>query len=114
VGHLESHLYDAERLAEQGGSAAPSGDIDKILTSPPNVNIEKGTGSTHLPTGKGLWHGTLAFWREPDCLHDALQVICAVVFNFDSTLFFAVMQNNAGAKIFLEPRLQMLHRAGID
>ena len=113
-GRLESHLYDAERLAEQGGSAAPPGDVDKIVASPPNVNIEKGTARPTFRQGKGLRHATLAFWREPDCLHDALQVICAVIFDFDSALFFAVMQNHAGAQIFLQTRLQMLHRAGID
>ena len=65
------------------------------------------------PEGQ-VFHSTLGFWREADRLHDALQVICAVILDFDSALFFAVMQNDTGAEIFLQPRLQMLHRAGID
>jgi hypothetical protein len=76
------------------------------------------SGETHpilpfRPDGQ-VFHSTLAFWREADRLHDALQVICAVILDFDSALFFAVMQNDTGAEIFLQPRLQMLHRAGID
>ena len=50
-----------------------------------------------------VFNDTLGFGRESHYLHDPLQVIRAVVFNFDSALFFAVMQNDAGAQIFLQP-----------
>ena len=60
------------------------------------------------------YQASSGFGRKSHYLHDALHVICAVVLDFDSALFFAVMQKHAGAKIFLQPRLQMLHRAGID
>jgi len=66
------------------------------------------------PTSVAFFNNLLAFRRKPDYLQYALQVVGAVVFDFDSALFFAVMQNHAGAQIFLQPRLQMLHRAGID
>ena len=65
-------------------------------------------------TSAVFFNSVLAFRRKPNYLNDAMQVIRTVVFDFDSALFFAVMQNHAGAQIFLQPRSQMLHRAGID
>src|SRR5438132_886304 len=62
------------------------------------------TKSCHVGkrSGEGQDEGVstvLAFRREPHNLHDTLQVIRAVVLNFDSALLFAVMQNDAGAQI---------------
>jgi hypothetical protein len=42
-----------------------------------------------------------AFRQQADQLHNALQIIRAVVFDFDSALFLTVMQNHACAQIFL-------------
>jgi len=50
--------------------------------------------------------GSIFRWQTDD-LHDALQIVSAIIFDFDSALFLAVMQNHARPEILLQTRLQM-------
>ena len=56
--------------------------------------------------------GSIFRWQTDD-LEDALQIVSAVIFDFDSALFLAVMENDAGPEILLKTRLQMFNGSSV-
>ena len=56
----------------------------------------------------------LIFRWQTDDLHDALQIVSAIIFDFDSALFLAVMENHARPEILLETRLQMFKCTSVN